>query len=152
MTAGLSRIQLPKPAAQHQPICHDHSELISIAYSRLGLAKGLKTHMNVRRTKSTDTDDDIGDADEAVDVSDIWGSQSQASPAKKPKLNVSDLFFAKTVLDADGSHKDAQSSRTNQNSSDDSNSSDSEDKSSPDKTQGKRKRKTRHAEDPLSSS
>ncbi|KAJ1083277.1 hypothetical protein NDU88_003436 [Pleurodeles waltl] len=50
-----------------------------------------------------------------------------------------------------GSHKDAQSSQTNQNSSDDSNSFDSEDKSSPDKTQGKRKRKTRLVDDPLSS-
>ncbi|KAJ1151854.1 hypothetical protein NDU88_004633 [Pleurodeles waltl] len=50
----------------------------------------------------SDTDEDVGDADEADDASDIWGSQSQASPAKKPKLNVSDPFFAKTVLDADG--------------------------------------------------
>ncbi|KAJ1159923.1 hypothetical protein NDU88_000427, partial [Pleurodeles waltl] len=32
----------------------------------------------------SDTDDDVGDADEADDASDIWGSQSQASPAKKP--------------------------------------------------------------------
>ncbi|KAJ1160824.1 hypothetical protein NDU88_001317 [Pleurodeles waltl] len=36
----------------------------------------------------SDTDDDIGDADEADDVSDIWGSQSQASPIKKPNLDV----------------------------------------------------------------
>ncbi|KAJ1184457.1 hypothetical protein NDU88_001263 [Pleurodeles waltl] len=50
----------------------------------------------------SDTDDDIVDADEVDDVSDIWGSQSQASPTKKPKLDVSDPFFAKTVLDADG--------------------------------------------------
>ncbi|KAJ1196442.1 hypothetical protein NDU88_000313 [Pleurodeles waltl] len=28
----------------------------------------------------SDTDDDVGDADEADDVSDIWGSQSQAYP------------------------------------------------------------------------
>ncbi|KAJ1195523.1 hypothetical protein NDU88_004802 [Pleurodeles waltl] len=49
------------------------------------------------------------------------------------------------------SHKATPSSQTTLNTSDDSNSSDSDDKSSPDKTQGKRKCKTQHAEDPLSS-
>ncbi|KAJ1165902.1 hypothetical protein NDU88_006319 [Pleurodeles waltl] len=54
----------------------------------------------------SDTDDDIGDADESGDVSDIWGTQSQAFPAKKPKLDVSDQFFVKTVLDADDQRKE----------------------------------------------
>ncbi|KAJ1204872.1 hypothetical protein NDU88_000310 [Pleurodeles waltl] len=49
----------------------------------------------------SDTDDDVGDTDDGGDDSDMWGSLSQASPPKKPKLDVSNPFSAKIVLDSD---------------------------------------------------
>ncbi|KAJ1118059.1 hypothetical protein NDU88_006254 [Pleurodeles waltl] len=51
--------------------------------------------------------------------------------------------------DAFRSHKATPSFQTTQNTSDESNSSDSDDNLTPDKTQGKRKRKTHHAKEPL---
>ncbi|KAJ1136802.1 hypothetical protein NDU88_003216 [Pleurodeles waltl] len=39
--------------------------------------------------------------DDGDDDSDVWGSLSQASPPKKPKLDVSTPFSAKLVLDSD---------------------------------------------------
>ncbi|KAJ1181211.1 hypothetical protein NDU88_006421 [Pleurodeles waltl] len=52
--------------------------------------------------RSRDTDDDVGDMDDMHDDSDVWDSLSQASPPKKPKLEVSTPFSAKIVLDSEG--------------------------------------------------
>ncbi|KAJ1144781.1 hypothetical protein NDU88_011076 [Pleurodeles waltl] len=52
-------------------------------------------------THISDTDDDVGDMDDLDDDTDLWGSLSQASPPKKPKLEVSDPFSAKIVMDSE---------------------------------------------------
>ncbi|KAJ1081259.1 hypothetical protein NDU88_001442 [Pleurodeles waltl] len=57
-------------------------------------------------THISDTDEDIGDIDEDDEDSDAWGSLSQASPHKKPKLESSTPFSAKLILDSEDAEQE----------------------------------------------